>query len=200
MVNAVIHALFHTLSLDTHALIVSHNGAGSGLKSVQLALRVAGRGILMTAPVIQYLWYMDDLFCLFGAPEDKIIVLSAVKLLAETAHLIQNTLLHHKQMADIINAGKEIRVKIRLKMRIKQRLSIHIQLILIGIEDVAVPMLVECLHHLVKSVLRQRIIMVSQEHKITGSHFQSRVCVAGNAPVASQNHIAHPGILLGVAL
>ena len=77
---------------------------------------------------------MNDFGGFFRTPENKIIILSTVKLLPKASHLIQKALFYYKQMADIIDTGKKIRVKIRLEMRIKQRLSVHIQLILIGIK------------------------------------------------------------------
>ena len=42
----------------------------------------------MAAPVIKYLWDMDDLFCLLSAAEDKVIILGSVKFLAEAAYLV----------------------------------------------------------------------------------------------------------------
>ena len=39
-------------------------------------------------------------------------------------------------MADIVIVSEQIDIEIRLKMRVKQFISIHIQLVLIGIEDI----------------------------------------------------------------
>ena len=64
-------------------------------------------------------------------------------------------------MTDIVNAGQQIRVKIWLEMRIKQSLPIHIQLVLIGINHIAVRLLIDRFHHLVKGIGRQSIIVVS---------------------------------------
>ena len=88
MVNAVIHALLHLHRRNSHTLIVGHDGSGSGLKGIHLALRVAGRGILMAAPVIEDLWNMVYPLCRLRTPENEIIILGAVKLLAESAHLL----------------------------------------------------------------------------------------------------------------
>ena len=88
MVNAVIHTLLHLLCRNAAALIMGHDGSCTCLKGVQLALRVAGGGFLMTAPVIQHLRNMTDFLCVLGAAEDKIIVLGTVKLVPEAAHLI----------------------------------------------------------------------------------------------------------------
>ena len=200
VVNAVIHTFFHGFCRDSHTLIVRHNRSGAGLKGVHLAFRIAGCGTLMAAPVVEHLWNMNDFSCFFRTPENKIIILSTVKLLPKASHLIQKTLFYYKQMADIIDTGEKIRVKIRLKMRVKQRLSVHIQLILIRIKDFTVRMLVDCLYYLIKGVLRKGIVVICQDHKIAGSHFKSHIGIAGNAPVSAQHRIAYSGILLGVAL
>ena len=52
MIDPVIHTLFYLFRFYPHPLIMGHDGAGSCLKGIELALRVAGRGILVTAPVI----------------------------------------------------------------------------------------------------------------------------------------------------
>ena len=60
MINAVVHALFHVFRLDSHALIVGHDGTGACLKSIQLTLRISRRGSIMAAPVVQHLGHMHD--------------------------------------------------------------------------------------------------------------------------------------------
>ena len=88
MVNTIVHALLHLHRRNSHTLIVGHDGSGSGLKGIHLALRVAGRGILMAAPVIEDLGNMVYPLCRLRTPENEIIILGAVKLLAESAHLL----------------------------------------------------------------------------------------------------------------
>ena len=88
VIDSIIYALLDLLSRNTAALIMGHDGSCSRLKGVQLALRVAGGGFLMTAPVVQHLRNMTDFLCSLGAAEDKIIVLGTVKLVPEAAHLI----------------------------------------------------------------------------------------------------------------
>ena len=67
---------------------MGHDRSGTSLKSIHLAFRIAGSRVLMAAPVIKYLWDMDDLFCLLSAAEDKVIILGSVKFLAEAAYLV----------------------------------------------------------------------------------------------------------------
>ena len=67
---------------------MGHDGSCTCLKGVQLALRVAGRGFLVTAPVIQHLRDMTDFLRVLGTAEDKVIILRAVKLMAKAAHLV----------------------------------------------------------------------------------------------------------------
>ena len=52
VIDPVVHAFFHFLRLDPHSLIVIHDRAGTGCEGVELALRVARRGIRMAAPVV----------------------------------------------------------------------------------------------------------------------------------------------------
>ena len=80
MVNSVIHALFHGQRPDSHTLIMSLNGPRPRLKGVKLALRIAGGGILMAAPVIQRLRYMVNLSGLLRAAENEVVILGSVKL------------------------------------------------------------------------------------------------------------------------
>ena len=47
-----VNYICHLFRFYPHPLIMGHDGAGSCLKGIELALRVAGRGILVTAPVI----------------------------------------------------------------------------------------------------------------------------------------------------
>ena len=88
MVNAVIHTLLHRHRRNSHPLIVGHNGSGTSLKGIHLALRVAGRGILMATPVIEDLGNVVYSLSGLRTPENEIIILGAVKFLAESAHLL----------------------------------------------------------------------------------------------------------------
>ena len=178
MVNTVIHAFFHLLRLDSHPFIVGHNSSGASLKGVHLALRVTGRGILVAAPVIENLGNMEYSLCRFRTAENKIIILGAVKLLAEPSHLLQQILPYNKQMAYIVDTGQQVRVEIRFEMGVKQRLPIHIQLILIRINDLTVRILIDCLYHLIKSIGRKGIVMVGQDNKVSPGHIQGGIGVA----------------------
>ena len=131
MINSVVHTLFHSFCRNAASLIMSHNCPGSCLKRIQLAFRIAGRRILMAAPVIQNSGNMINLLCCLRAPENKIIVLSSVIFISEAAYLFQQRPFYHKQMADIVYTGQKVRIEIRLKMRIKKSAAVHIQLILI---------------------------------------------------------------------
>ena len=81
-------------------------------------------------------------------------------------------------MAYIIDAGQQIRVKIRFEMRVEESLSIHVQFIFIGINDLAVRIFIDCLHHLIKSIGRKCIVMVSQDDKVSPGHIQGCIGIA----------------------
>ena len=96
VVNPIIHALFHALCFNARPLIVGHNRPRPGLKGIELALRVAGRRILMAAPVVEHLRNMADPGRALRAPENKIIILRPVKFMAKTAHTRRQIMAHHK--------------------------------------------------------------------------------------------------------
>ena len=74
----------------------------SGVKGVHLAGRIICCGSLMSSPVIKDFRDMPHLFRLLYAPENEIIVLGPVKLLAETARLLNDRTPYYKEMTDII--------------------------------------------------------------------------------------------------
>ena len=80
MVDSVVHALFHRQRPDSHAFIMSLNSPRPRLEGVELALRIAGGGILMAAPVIQRLRHMVNLSGLLRAAENEVVILGSVKL------------------------------------------------------------------------------------------------------------------------
>ena len=103
-------------------------------------------------------------------------------------------------MADIVDAGEKIRIKVRLKMRIKKGSSVHVQLVLIRINHLAVRVLIHGFCHLIKRMGRNGVIVIGQNDKVAGSHLKSRVGVPGDSQIFAQNLVADPRILLGVFL
>ena len=154
----------------------------------------------MASPVVQHLGNMVNLPGCFRAPEYEIIILGAVKLLAESPNPLKQVLPDHEEMADIIHAGKQVRVKVRLEMRVKQSLSVHVQLVLIRVYDLAARMFMNGFYHLIKSMGRKGIVMVGQNHEITPGHIQGSIGIACNPPVTSQNLITDALIPVSVSL
>lgn len=68
-------------------------------------------------------------------------------------------------MADIVDARQKIRIEIRLEMRVKQFISIHVKLVLIGIEDIAVFILIQFFRALKERVRCQTVIMTARTMK-----------------------------------
>ena len=137
---------------------------------------------------------------LLRTAENEIIILRAVIFMAEAAGLFQKFPLHNKQMADIIDAAKQILVKIRFKMRIKQSAAVHIQLILIGIDHITLRMLVDSGSYFKQGMLRQSIVMICQNDKIAGCHFQRRIGIAGNTQIVPQILTAEAAVLFHILL
>ena len=140
VVNAEVHSLFHLLIGDPHPVVVGHDGSRPRLEGVHLALRIAGRGILVTPPVIEHLRNMPHLAGLFGTPEDEIVILGAVKLLPESAGLLRQRSLDAEKMADIVYAAQEVRIEIRLEMGVKEGPAVHVQLVFVRIKHLAAGM------------------------------------------------------------
>ena len=132
------------LCVDPGSLIMLFNSPFSCLKSIGLAFRILCCGILMAAPVIKDLGNMINLFRLyiFHTAENKIIILSPVKLLTKHSNLTDDLSVHHKKMADVVYRTQKIRIVIRLKMRLEKLVAIHGHFILIGIKNTDVPVFI----------------------------------------------------------
>ena len=103
-------------------------------------------------------------------------------------------------MADIIDAGQERRVKVRLEMGIEQGLSVHVQLILIGIQHIAGGIGPDLSGASVERILGQCIVMVCQDEIVAFRHLHGRIGVPGEPPVLAQDHIAETGVCPGILL
>ena len=200
VIDAVIHALFYLFCLNSHSLVVVHDGTGTGCEGIKLALRVACRGIRVAAPVIEHLRDMADLLCVLRTAENKVVILRSVILCPEAANFIEQSFFHHKQMADIVDARQKVRIKIRLEMRVKQLISIHVKLVLVGIEDVAVFILIQFFRALKESVRCQAVIMICKYNEITFRHLKGSVRISGDTAVFPQYLIADPCVFLRIFL
>ena len=106
MVNPIVHAFFYRLNANAQPFKMGFDCSGSCLKRVHLALRIAGRGVLVTPPVVQHFWNVVNPSGRLCTPENKVVILGAVKLLTESSHGFCQIPVYHKQMADIIDAGQ----------------------------------------------------------------------------------------------
>ena len=200
VIDPVINALFYLFCLNSHSLIVVHDGTGTGCKGIKLALRVACRGIRVAAPVIEHLRDVADLLCILCTAENKVVILGSVIFRPETADFIEQFFFHHKQMADIVDARQKIRIKIRLEMRVKQFISIHVKLVLIGIEDIAVFILIQFFRALKERIRCQTVIMIRKNNEITFCHLKGGIRISGDTAVFPQYLIADPRVFLRVFL
>ena len=200
VIDPVIHTLFYLFCLNSHSLIVVHNGTGTGCEGIKLALRVACRGIWVAAPVIEHLRDMADLLCILCTAENKVVILGSVIFRPETADFIEQFFFHHKQMADIVDARQQVRIEIRLEMRVKQFISIHVKLVLIGIEDIAVFILIQFFRALKERVRCQTVIMIRKNNEITFCHLKGGIRISGDTAVFPQYLIADSCIFLRIFL
>ena len=200
VIDPVINALFYLFCLNSHSLIVVHNGTGTGCEGIKLALRVACRGIRVAAPVIEHLRDVTDLLCVLRTAENKVVILGSVIFRPKTADFIEQFFFHHKQMADIVDARQQVRIEIRLEMRVEQFISIHVKLVLIGIEDIAVFILIQFFRALKERVRCQTVIMIRKNNEITFCHLKGGVRISGDTAVFPQYLIADPRVFLRIFL
>ena len=141
-----------------------------------------------------------DAFCTLGAAENKIVILCTVKFLTETAHPCDEKFFHNKQVANIVYACQKIRIKVRFEMRIKQSSSVHIQLVLIGVDHICLRIFIDGFRALKESVRSHSVIVIRKNNEITGCHIHGCVGVSCDTEVFSQHFIADPGIRLCIFL
>ena len=103
-------------------------------------------------------------------------------------------------MADVVHAGQQILVEIRLEVGIEQGTAVHVQLVFVRVETVAVRVFPDGLRALKESVLRQDVVMVAENNKIPLRHGKGSIGVSGDAPVLPEDLKADPGILFRVLL
>ena len=167
------------LRMNPCSLIMGLDGSFSRLKSVCLALRVLSGGILMASPVIEDLRNMIYFLRLhrLHTAENKIIILSSVKLRTEQPHLIHHVSSHYKQMADIVHRTEKIGVVIRLEMRLEKFMAVHGHFVLVRIEKPDLSVLIYGLYTLVQRVRRQHVVMIGKGDKISRGRLHSGVCI-----------------------
>ena len=95
----------------------------------------------------------------------QVVILGSVIFRPETADFIEQFFFHHKQMADIVDARQQLRIEIRLEMRVEQFVPIHVKLVLIGIEDIAVFILIQFFRALKERVRCQTVIMIRKNNR-----------------------------------
>ena len=103
-------------------------------------------------------------------------------------------------MADIVDARQQVRIEIRLEMRVEQFIPIHVKLVLIGIEDIAVFILIQFFRALKERVRCQTVIMIRKNNEITFCHLKGGVRISGDTAVFPQYLIADPRVFLRIFL
>ena len=140
----------------------------------------------MASPVIENLRNMRDLCCLLTAPQNKVEILRSVEIFAETANLVENCLAHHKDMTDIVDRAKEVKVKVRFKIRGKIHGRVAVYLILVGVDDIGGWILVQDGYHLVQCIDCNQIVVVTQHYIIAVCHSNCCIRISSNSLVLFQ--------------
>ena len=155
-------------------------------KSVHLTCRIISSRCLVGTPMVQNLRYMHHFPGFFHTTENKIIVLCSVKFPAESAHFFYKLPPHNKKVTDIVIGTKQINIKIWLQVRLKMLIQFSSHLILICVYCIPVLMLVQCIHNLVKSIWRKKIIMIQKPHKFSLCHGKCSIGVLCNPFILSE--------------
>ena len=133
---------------------------------------------------------MDYVPRFLGHAEDKVIVLGAVIGRVKLPDCVEKALPHRKEMADIVDRAKQIRVKVRLKMRVKERAAVHVEFVLVGIETVGFRLFHDGLGKGEEGLGRQNIVVIAEHHKIALREGKRRIRIARDAPVLAEYRIA----------
>ena len=158
----------------------------ASFKSVHLTRRIISSRRLVGTPMIQNLRYMHHFPGFFHTSENKIIVLCSVKFPAESAHFFYKLPPHNKKVTNIVIGTKQINIKIRLQVWLKMLVQFSSHLILICVYCIPMLMLVQCIHNLVKSIWRKKIIMIQKPHKFSLCHGKCSIGVLCNSFILSK--------------
>ena len=85
-------------------------------------------------------------------------------------------------------------------MRVEQFIPIHVKLVLIGIEDIAVFILIPFFRALKERVRCQTVIMIRKNNEITFRHLKGGIRISGDTAVFPQYLIADSCIFLRIFL
>ena len=170
------------LCIHANPVVMLLHSSSSGVKSICLALRILGCGILVASPVVQNLGHMTDFFILhsFHTAKNKIVILGSVELFAQHSNFICYLAGYHKKMADIVYCAQKIRIVIRLKMRLEEFVSVHGHFIFVRVDHQRLRLLVKGFHTFKQSMRCQLIVMVCKCNKIPGRCFYGTVCILGD--------------------
>ena len=134
----------------------------AGLERSRLAPDVIGRGGEAAPPMIKHAREMIDSIGLFDDPEEKIVVLRAVKFRTETIDLPQEIAPDDGEMADVVTGKKIIRRPIWFEdWRIE---ALFRELVFIGIDHVCVAMILKPFYILKKCVRLENIVVIEEAH------------------------------------
>ena len=105
---------------------------------------------------------------LLYAPQYKIIILRPVILRVQIAYPVKQALLHI-EMAHIIGAPQQIKIKIRLEMGLIIFFPIHRHFIFVCVDDFRLREPIQSLHAFIQRVWRQHIVVI-REHDVLFLH------------------------------
>lgn len=87
---------------------------------------------------------MHDTAGPFSRSQDEIIVLRAIKTIAEPSNLIEQRLPNNCQMADVVVTSQSVRAEIRFEMWVTTCFSIFAEFVFVRIEHFNIRLMIYC--------------------------------------------------------
>ena len=166
-------------ALCARARQMPRNGAFGRRSHIGLRPCAAGGGALVHTPVIQHLGNMHRHGPL-AQLQEQVVVLAAVTGRVQPSHSVEQSLLEHGKMADVIAAVEVIRRKIRFEVACRGPAHVRSEQRLVAVQKRRAR-LVSGLHHLVYRMRRQHVVVVGKGQVLPGGQRGGSVGVGRDA-------------------
>ena len=190
----------HCVHRHAYPFIVGIQGLDGSFQTVGLGRDIAGHAGGAGAPIIQQVRDMNDLVCLFGQAQVKVVVLAAVELRPlVAAHCRQQLCAEHAQVADIVVGAEVVQHVIRLEVVNGPMVDVALKGDLVGVDEVG-PLLGDGLRHIPQRTGVQDVVVVQQGDELARGQRKALVGVARNAVVFLQFLVADTRVRSGTCL
>ena len=160
----------------------------AGLAGIGLLFVVDAGGAGVGPPVIEHPGDMPDFFAPLRDPERQVIVLGAVTVRIQAAHLLKKPPPQHKEVHEVIVRAQKLPVERALEERI-QGPALQIDQALVAVERIRL-FRVDHARHLIQGIGRQLVVMIQKGQPLALRQFGRPVGGCGNTAVL--RHGRHP--------